>query len=163
MKIEQAQQETIDKLKGIDFVALERTEELGRDYNFKEAVSVLKEIHIDFSNVINNSESLRLPTDIENQIFSTASRLLKLTEEIGKFVLRGNEANALVQHKAIHDQANSLYQDSLRSLVPLIERINILKLNPKELEGQVAKALESIKEIEAIKKDDSPESSPEKV
>jgi len=153
MKIEQPQQETIEKLKSIDFSALERTEELGRDYSFKGATSVLKEIYSDFVNVIENSESLRLPTDAENQIFSIATRLLKITEEIRNFVLKGNEGSAPGQHTSIHDQANSLYQENLRTLVPLIERINILKLNPKEVEGQVSKALKSIKEIEGIKEE----------
>ncbi|MEY4602655.1 MAG: hypothetical protein RL292_596, partial [Candidatus Parcubacteria bacterium] len=151
MKIEQPQQDAIDKLKSIDFSVLERTEELGRDYSFKEATSILKEIYSDFSNVIENSESLRLPTDTENQIFSITTRLLKLTDEIKNFVLKGNEGNAPNQHKSIHDQVNSLYQENLRTLVPLIERINILKLNPKEVEEQVTKALKSIKEIEVLK------------
>jgi hypothetical protein len=151
MKIEQPQQETIGKLKSIDFSSLERTEELGRDYSFKDAASILKEIYSDFSNVMENSDSLRLPTDTENQIFNIATRLFKLTEEIKNFVLKGNEGNAPNQHKSIHDQANGLYQENLRTLVPLIERINILKLNPKEVEGQVSKALKSIKEIETIK------------
>src|SRR3989338_1151416 len=153
MKIEQPQQEIIDKLKSIDFSLLERTEELVRDYSFKDAVAVLKEIYSDFSNVIENPESLRLPSDIENQIFSIANRLLTLTEQIKSFILKGNEASAPSQHKSIHDQANSLYQENLKILVPLIERINILKLNPKEVEGQVSKALKSIKEIELIKEE----------
>src|SRR3990167_7810865 len=109
MKIEQPQQETIGKLKAIDFSSLERTEELGRDYSFKEAVVILKEIYSDFSNVIENSETLRLPADIENQIFSIANRLLTLTEQIKNFILKGNEANAPSQHKAIYDQANNLH------------------------------------------------------
>ena len=153
MKIEQPQQEVVEKLKLIDFPSLERTEELGRDYSFKDAVIVLKEIYSDFSNVIENSESLRLSTDTENQIFSIANRLLTLTEQIKSFILKGNEASAPSQHKSIHDQANSLYQENLKILVPLIERINILKLNPKEVEGQVSKALKSIKEIELIKEE----------
>lgn len=153
MKIEQPQQDIVDKLKSTDFSSLERTEELGRDYNFKKAADILKEINSDFSNVIENSELLRLPTDIENQIFNIANRLLKLTDEVRNFVLKGNEANALNQHLSIHNQADSLYQENLRILVPLIERINILKLNPKEVEGQVSKALKSIKEIEKIKEE----------
>ena len=153
MKIEQPQQETINKLKAIDFSSLERTEELGRDYSFKEAVKILKEIHSDFSNVIENSESLRLPLDQENQIFPIANRLLTLTDQIRNFVLKGNEGNAPNQHKTIHDQANNLYQDNLKTLVPLIERINILKLNPQEIENKVSKALKSIKDIEKIKEE----------
>ena len=153
MKIEQPQQETINKLKAIDFSSLERTEELGRDYSFKEAVKILKEIHSDFSNVIENSESLRLPLDQENQIFSIANRLLTLTDQIRNFVLKGNEGNAPNQHKTIHDQANNLYQDNLKTLVPLIERINILKLNPQEVESKVSKALKSIKDIDKIKEE----------
>ena len=77
MKIEQPQQDTIDKLKLTDFNSLERTEELGRDYSFKKAADILREIHLDFSNVIENSASLRLPTDTENQIFNIDNNICK--------------------------------------------------------------------------------------
>ena len=151
MTVEPAQQEIINQLKSIDFGSLERTEELGRDYSFKVAVDQMREINSDILNIVENAGAIRIPNDVQQQVFSIAQRLVNISNNIRNFILKGNEGNASSQYQSIFNEVTGLVQEDLRVIVPLIERINILKLNTKDVENNIAKALNSIKEIEGIK------------
>jgi ABC-type multidrug transport system fused ATPase/permease subunit len=151
MNIQPPLQQVIDALKAIKLKELERTEELGRDYSFKQAVDFIRKIYSDLTQVIENAELLRVSTNTEQRIINLANRVNEYVKQIQNFVLKGNEPNAPNQHQQINNGVASLYQEDLDLLPPLIERVNILKLNPEEVENKVAKALRSIKEIEQIK------------
>ena len=151
MQIQPPLQQAMDVLKAISFKDLERTEELGRAYSFKQAVDFIKKIYDDLVQVIENAELLRVSTNTEQQITNLANQVNENVNKIQGFVLQGNEANAPNQHKQINEAVANLYQKDLELLPPLIERVNILKLNPSEVENKVAQALQSIKEIEKIK------------
>lgn len=151
MTISDTQTEIVEKLKQIDFTSLGRSEELGTDYSFKKEATKLQEINGDFMTVIENADMLRLPTDIENQIFAMGTRILEVTDKIKNFVLKGNESNAPAQHEGIKNQVTSLEQEDLKIIVPVIERINVLKLNPKEVGEKINQTLKSIKEIDAMR------------
>lgn len=153
MQIQPPLQQAMDALKVISFKDLERTEELGRAYSFKLAVDFIKKIYDDLVQVIENAELLRVSTNKEKQITNLANQVNGNVKKIQEFVLQGNEANAPNQHKQINEDVANLYQEDLELLPPLIERVNILKLNPSEVENKVAQALQSIKEIEKIKSD----------
>ncbi|KKT39400.1 MAG: hypothetical protein UW29_C0014G0003 [Candidatus Collierbacteria bacterium GW2011_GWC2_44_13] len=153
MQIQPSLQQAMDALKAINFKDLERTEELGRAYSFKQAVDFIKNVYDDLLQVIENAELLRISTNTEQQITNLANQVNENVKKIQGFVLSGNEANAPSQHKQINEVVASLYQKDLELLPPLIERVNILKLNPSEVENKVAQAFQSIKEIEKIKGD----------
>lgn len=151
MQIQPQLQQATNALKAINFKDLERTEELGRDYSFKQAVDFIKKIFDDLIQVIENAELLRVSTNTEQQIINLANQVNENVKRIQEFVLRGNEANAPNQHKQIYEAVANLYQKDLELLPPLIERVNILKLNPSEIENKISQAFQSIKEIEKIK------------
>lgn len=151
MIIQNTLQEEINKLKSANFKELERTEELGRDYSFKQAVDFVQKISNDLNQVVENAAFLRIPEITEKRILTLAQNVNKYVEKIKSFILLGNEANAASQRQEINDGLARLYQEDLEVLPPLIERANILKLNPTEVEGKVTQALESIKEINNIK------------
>lgn len=151
MQIQTTLQQAIDALKAINFKDIERTEELGRDYSFKLVVDFIKKIYDDLIQVVENAELLRVPTSTEKQITNLANQVNENVKKIQTFVLRGNEANAPEQHRQISEAVANLYEKDLELLPSLIERVNILKLNPSEIEDKVAQAFRSIKEIEKIK------------
>lgn len=151
MNIQPPLQQAMESLKKVNFKDLERTEELGRDYSFKEAADLIHKIYNDLNQIIENANLLRVSINIEQRITNLANQLDNYVKQIQKFVLRGNESNAPSQHRQINDGINNLYQQDLELLPPLIERTNILKLNPTDVENKVNEALQSIKEIEKIK------------
>jgi len=151
MIIQPPLQQAMDALRAVNLKELERAEELGRDYSFKQAVEFLKKILDDLIQVIENAELLRISANTEQRITNLANNVNENVKKIREFVLRGNEANAPDQHRQINETVSKLYQEDLDFLPPLIERVNILKLNPSEVENQVAQALQSIKDIEKIK------------
>ena len=151
MNIRPELQQAIDSLKTIDFQALERSEELGRDYSFKQAVDFIRKIYNDLTQVIEGAEMIRISSKAEDRIISLANRVNEFVKKIQEFVLKGNETNAPNQYQVTNDGIANLYQEDLDLLPPLIERINILKLNPTEVESKITQALQSIKEIEKIK------------
>ena len=151
MQIQPPLQQAMDALKAVNFKDLERTEELGRAYSFKQAVDFVEKIYEDLVQIVENAELLRVSTNTEQQITNLANQVNENVKKIKEFVLQGNETNAPSQHKQINDAVASLYQKDLELLPSLIERVNILKLNPSEVENKVAQALQSIKEIEKIK------------
>src|SRR3990167_1802485 len=151
MQIQPPLQQAMDALKAINFKDLERTEELGRAYSFKQAVDFIKNVYDDLLQVIENAELLRISTNTEQQITNLANQVNENVKKIQEFALSGNEANAPSQHKQINEVVANLYQKDLEILPSLIERVNILKLNPSDVENKVAQALQSIKEIEKIK------------
>lgn len=144
-------QTIMDALKSVDFKALERLEELGRDYNFKESVKLLKQIYSDLREIIDSAETLKIPTESENRIQSIADGTFRVIQNIQSFVLKGNEAQAPSQYNQINTEANNLYQEDLSILQPLMERISIRKLKPIEVEDQIKKASTAVKEIERIR------------
>lgn len=151
MQIQPPLQEAMDALKAISFRDLERTEKLGLDYSFKNAANFIKNIYDDLIQFIENAELLRISTNTEQQITNLANQANENVKKIQDFVLLGNEANAKNQHTQINEAVANLYQKDLELLPPLIERVNILKLNPSEVENKVAQALQSIKEIENMR------------
>src|SRR3989338_9032127 len=153
MQIQPPLQQAMDALKAISFKDLERTEELGRAYSFKQSVDFIKKIYNDLVQIIENAELLRVSTNTEQQITNLAKQVNENVKKIQEFVLQGNDANAPIQYKQINEVVATLYQKDLELLPPLIERVNILKLNPSEVGNKVAQAFQSIKEIEKIKGD----------
>ena len=151
MNIPPALKESLETLRAIDFKTLERREEFGRDYSFREAADILHEIFEDLERVTSNSESLRISTSVEQRVTSLATRAVGLVQRIKDFVLVGNEQNARPQFEGINNEAKALYQDDLDLLPQLIERASILKLNPDEVSGKITRALDTIKEIDKIK------------
>lgn len=144
--------ETIISLKSFNFKDLERTEELGRDYNFKEASQILEDIYKDLVVVSNQADSLKVALEVGQQIDSLAQRFKNQIDSIKKFVLKDNP-NASNQYNTINQEVKNLQQDGYRQLQPLIERLSVLNLKPKEIDAQFSKLAESIKEVDKIKED----------
>lgn len=150
MEVRPQLEEATAAIKTIDPKSLER-EELGRDYNFKEAADLIWKIYHDLEQVAENADILRVPQKTEVQIATLAKRLFENIQKIQAFVLRGNESQAPGQYQQINDEIKNLYEEDLGLLPPLIERINMLKLNPSEVESKINIALQSVKDVEKIK------------
>ena len=151
MNIPSDLQNTMNVLRKVNFKELERSEELGRDYNFKESAKLLREIHKDLDRVVKDANLLRVPDSMVNRVTSLSTRTNEYIQQIRDFVLKGNEAQAPSQYQQIKDNVVNLYQDSLDILPNLIERIDNLKAKSPEVEEQISEALKSAEEIEEIK------------
>lgn len=153
MQIQTLLQEAMNELKAIDFKALERRDELGSSYSFEQAADLIKKIYDDLVQVVENAELLRVPSSTEQRVANLAKNVSNNVTKIRDFVLVGNEANAKPQHETINREVEALYQEDLELLPPLIERADIRKLDPSEVEKKVAHALQAIKDIEEIKEE----------
>jgi hypothetical protein len=145
--------EELQKLKDINFSSLARVEELGRDYNFKEATTTLQKIYEDLDNIAANESLIRLSKSQEDRIFSIAHRVREYADQIQNFVLKGNETNASNQHAEIHKSVRNLLEEDVEFLEPTLERIEFKKLRPNEVQSDIAKATEYKNELERLLKD----------
>lgn len=143
-------EEWIKQIKSEDFSSLDRSVELGTDYNFKEASETLRKIAGQLIDLTDNAALLEIPLNTEQKIIDLASRIIIQIEKIRNFVLKGNEANASNQHTQINQDVNSLYQISLTEITPLLERISLRRLKPEELEKQIALASSSVESLKKI-------------
>lgn len=152
MDINPVAKEAIETLKNTNFKALARSEELGKDFNFKEATSVLELIQQDLIRVSEDASFLRTPKSTEKKIEEIATKTKEFILQINNFAVRGNP-QAEEQHRQIHQNIEKLKEDAMGVLPPLIERAEIKKLDPAAIQTQIAQATKSIQEINAIKKE----------
>lgn len=124
-------------LKEVNFTDLSRAQELGQGYSFEDASQKLKGIHTDLKHIIDNADLLRIDQTATDAVKTMARECVRNVQEVQNFVLKGNEQNAPNQYNSINTNAENLYQQDLRILQPLKERIRVLKLDPDQITSQV--------------------------
>lgn len=86
MEIKLELKNAVDSLGQENFDDLVRSEELGRDYSFRVAVELIKKIHTDLKDVVENAEGMRVPSKTEEQILSLANGVNEQIKKIKTFV-----------------------------------------------------------------------------
>lgn len=150
MEIPQALREVMDYLEKVNFDELQRTE-LGIDFNFKDSISILKEIYNDLKNVVDNASLLRVTDQKVQQISNLSEELKACVEKIQGFILKDNP-NATNEHKGINDQIKTLSQRGIEILVPLYDYVIVSRSQGKakeinELTSKAKKDAVTIKKI----------------
>jgi len=153
MIVNEELQAILDFLKDINFQDLVRAEELGNAYKFEEEANILKEVYEKLSILAEGSNLVQIPKDVEENINAIARDTKEKVERIQNFNLVENEQNARPEHNAIKGETEQINQNSLAHIQPLLERLELQKLNPTELRRQATEATTFLEEIKKTKEE----------